>query len=162
MTIPASTVPAVKAFLAAAIATQVADTTVAVSNGEPPPQNVALDTIFVGDVHRDLLPGAVVGSGGAGWLEERYTVFVTTQVYRGDADAVTADTRAYLLAFAVEAAVRNDPSLGGLVQEARPVSSVEYTEWVPPIQTTRSAGRGVGAKSRVVKITTGVLCQVLI
>jgi hypothetical protein len=54
---------------------------------------------------------------------------VQVAVWRGGSDAVAVDARAWALIAAVETAVRNDPSLGGLVTVASPIRSTADGTW---------------------------------
>jgi hypothetical protein len=87
------------------------------------------DIISVGDVMRTIDTFQMVGSGGAGWLDESFTVMVTVSVYRGGDNAQAVFERACVLAAAVEAAVRNDPTLGGAVTQAHPSVAEYMASW---------------------------------
>lgn len=89
------------------------------------------DLIAVGDVLLTYEPGAFVGSGGRGWLRERYTVTITIDVFRGGDNALMTFNRAQYLSDLVCALVRYDVSLGGLVITATPHSSGIQSEWDP-------------------------------
>jgi hypothetical protein len=80
------------------------------------------DIVSIGKTHNQIGVMALVGGGGTGWLDERYTVEVTVDVFRGGDDAQAAYARASALCDAVVAAVRTDPSLGGRVLVAKPKS----------------------------------------
>jgi len=124
MTIPASTVPTAKLYLLTQITALINDPAVLVSYDEPGP-NQPDDIVMVGDVERLVTPYNMVGSGGAGWLDEDYTVEVVVSVFRGGDDARTTFERACVLADQVVFVVRTDPSLGGAVVIAHP-QTVRY------------------------------------
>jgi hypothetical protein len=119
MTIPASTVPTAVGYLFDHIVTAVNDTAVLISYGPPGP-NQPDDLIVVGAVQRDIAPIQMVGSGQAGWLDERYDVEIVVSVYRGGDASRTVMERACALVDIVVAVVRTDPSLGGVVVVAHP------------------------------------------
>lgn len=87
------------------------------------------DIVSIGKVSRQVAVNSLVGSGGAGWLEERYQVEVIVDVFRGGDYAQAAFERAVAVVDGVCAAVRGDPSLGGAVLEARPSSGTYESEW---------------------------------
>jgi len=124
MTIPSSTVPAVKAALVAAITAAVGDPAVLVCYG-PPGTYAPDDIIFVGDVKRTVVAHAFVGTGAAGAFAEDYDVDVNLRSYRGGGSeqAAVADARAWALVAFVDSAVRADLSLGGLVVKAEPATA---------------------------------------
>lgn len=131
--IPASTAEPVREYLfsnlTAVLPTDTANgASLQVVYDDPSPYR-ADDIVSVGDVHLDYEPGAFVGSGGAGWLRERYTVAVTIDVFRGGDNARMTYSRAQYLSDLVCAVVRYDVSLGGLVITAKPVSSAVQSEW---------------------------------
>jgi hypothetical protein len=131
MTIPVSTAPAVRAWLLAqATATLTADPLSAASQLlvclDDPGTYQPDDIVKIGDVTNAFKVNSLVGSGGDGWLEERYSVDVDVEVFRGNDDPQAVSERAYLLAAGVIACVRADPSLGGNVLVAEPTSA-DYT-----------------------------------
>jgi hypothetical protein len=67
-------------------------------------------------------PREMVGTGGAGWLEERYRVEVQVSAFVGGDNFQSTAEAAYLMWQAVASTVRADPSLGGLVITAFPAS----------------------------------------
>jgi len=146
MTIPASTVPLAKLYLFNQITTLVNDAAVLVSYDQPGP-NQPDDIIMIGAVDRQVVPYQMVGSGGAGWLDETYTIAVSVEVYRGGDDARTAFERACVLADTVVAAVRGDPSLGGAVVVAHP-AQVRYA----PAWEEKHLGR-------IVEVVVDVACR---
>ena len=126
MTIPVSTVDAVKDYLFAQITAQINDTTVLVCY-DPPGTFQEDDLVAIGhDVTVTTGPHAFVGSGGAGWLMESYVLSLTVNVFRGGDNATTVWKRAKVLSDAVDTVVRTDPTLGGVVQQAYP-SLAQYT-----------------------------------
>lgn len=78
---------------------------------EPGPEQPD-DVVSVGDVAIDYEFGAFVGSGGAGWLRERYSVTVIVDVFRGGDNAQMCYARAQYLSDLVCALVRYDVTLG--------------------------------------------------
>lgn len=129
MTIPASTVPAAKAWLFTAITAQINDPTVQVVYDEPGTYEND-DIIMVGDVRRTPSPLSMVGTMGAYALQEDYEIDVVVSVYRGGDNAQTVYERACTLANTVEYVVRNDPTLGGAVPKAIPsVGDMPRTQW---------------------------------
>lgn len=132
MTIPVSTAPQVKAYLFTQLQTAITPVTgssLLVCYDEPGP-NEPDDIVSVGDVTtRTTTPLAMVGSGGAGWLIEDYSIEVVVDCYRGGDDPQTVTERAWALIGQVETVVRNDPSLGGLAIEAKPGSCRSESMW---------------------------------
>lgn len=70
------------------------------------------DIVSVGDVAIDYEFSGFVGSGGAGWLRERYALTVQIDVFRGGDDAQMTYARASYLSDLVCALVRYDVTLG--------------------------------------------------
>lgn len=125
-TIPDPTVPAAKSYLyTQTLAQPLFAEPVLVCYDEPGPYQ-ADDIVTFGTVHWHPAVNSGVGSGGAGWLEERYDIEVTVDVYRGGDDAKTAFERAAALWAGVLQVLRADPSLGGIVLVAKP-SPATYT-----------------------------------
>jgi hypothetical protein len=140
MAVPVSTVPAVTNYLFTAIQEQVYTDPLAESilvrigmpSGDLPP-----DVLLLTSVRRTLAPRTFIGGGGQDWEAETYNavVFISTWAASGDAD-VTSDVacklndRLWQLVGYVETAVRNDPSLGGLVDIAYPsATTTDGPEW---------------------------------
>ncbi|MFI0894891.1 hypothetical protein [Streptomyces sp. NPDC020983] len=127
-TIPASTAPAARRWLYEQLTAQIQpdpDNTRAsllICYDEPSTDQPS-DIISVGGVTREIAISAMVGSGGAGWLEERYTIALIIDVARGGDDAAGVFDRACTLLDQVVAIIRADPTLGGAVLVGRPVSS---------------------------------------
>lgn len=134
MTIPVSTAPAVRQYLYNALTAQLTPdplntrASLLVCFDDPGP-NQPDDIVSVGKVDRQIAVNSLVGSGGAGWLEERYTVEISVWVFRGGDDAQAAFARSAVLADGVVSAVRADPSLGNLVLVARPSMSTHEVTW---------------------------------
>lgn len=128
MTVPASSVAGVKAYLVSHITSQVNDPTVLVSYDAPGPDQPD-DLVVVGDVRRHVDIAAMIGSGQAGWLDETYDVEVSISVFRGSDLAQTVFERACALCDAVEAVVRNDPSLGSKVLVAHGAEAEYRCDW---------------------------------
>jgi hypothetical protein len=139
MSIPTSSIPAARAYLLSQIQSTLtqdsADPTaeLLISLDEPGTHEPA-DIVWIGDVHQTYSPHATVGSGGALWLREDYTVEITISVVRSGDDGTSAlalavFTRARALADQIVNVVRSDPSLGGVVDRARPGSVTHQSSW---------------------------------
>lgn len=127
--IPASSIPAARAWLFAQLQVQLPFSSgVLVCLDEPGP-NQPDDIVSVGDVHQTYSPFAGVGSGGEGWLREDYSVEVTVDCYRGGDDAAGVFAAARTLADLVVNVVRSDPSLGDAVDRARPGTVLHTSAW---------------------------------
>jgi hypothetical protein len=122
MAIPPSTVKAVRMqlfnTLKAAIGTQNALVCL-----DGPSVNEPDDIVSIGAVHRQAVPAQLVGGGGAGWIDEHYTIEVAVEVYKGGDFAQVCFERCEDLIYQVESAVRTDPTMGGLVIQATPHQS---------------------------------------
>lgn len=134
---PVSTVPAVKRYMF----DQVSDAL----NQLPPLPGFAAPIVFydapgqyrpsdmmaIGHVYQRVVrPMAMVGSGGAGWLQEEYELEVISDVFRaGESLQIDAYERAYQFNALMEEIVRSDPSLGGNVITAMPHFSFDGSEW---------------------------------
>lgn len=132
--IPGSSMAAVRGYLLTRLAATVqpdpADTGASLLVClDGPDTDVPEDVVSVGDVAITYDPFQTVGSGGPGWLTETYTVTVDIQVARGTPDSTVTVARALALANTVAAVVRADPSLGGLVDRARPADAHFETGW---------------------------------
>lgn len=134
MPIPGSTSPAVRAWLFSQLtATLMPDPNVTTARllvcyDEPGPDQPD-DIVSIGKVHRTINVNSMVGGGGAGWLEERYTLEIEIDVYRGNDDPQYVYQRASDLADAAIAVIRSDPTLGGNVLTSRPQSSAHDVTW---------------------------------
>jgi len=134
MTIPVSTAPAARMWLfnalTAGLLPDPADPASAllVCLDEPGTFQPA-DIVSVGKVTRQLEVSSIVGSGGAGWLKERYTIDVQIEAARGGDNARLAFERASALVDQVVAVVRSDPTMGGNVLWARPALSTCEVLW---------------------------------
>jgi hypothetical protein len=134
MTIPSSSAPAARRFLFDQLTAQLTPdpafpkSQLLVVYDSPGPFQPD-DIVAVGKVHRQINPNSLVGSGGAGWLEESYQIEILIDVFRGGDYAQATFERAVALTDAVCAAVRSDPSLGGAVLSARPTTSTHDSEW---------------------------------
>lgn len=131
MPIPASTIPAVKTYLYNQLTAALAGTADLAVFMDTPPNDppVESDVIVVGDVELGFDPWQMVGSGGQGWLYEKYSVEILISVYRGGDHAQTVLTQATNLVYQVCDVVRLDPSLGGLVVQAYPASAHFESGW---------------------------------
>jgi hypothetical protein len=134
MPIPGTSSPAVRKYLFDQLtATLTPDPNVPTARllvcyDEPGPDQPD-DIVAVGKVHRTVSVNSMVGGGGAGWLEERYTLEIEIDVYRGNDDPQYVYQRSCDLADAAIAIVRADPSLGGHVLKARPQSTTHDVTW---------------------------------
>lgn len=134
LNIPTSNAPAVREWLFNQFNTYMTpdplnpDATLGIFYDDPPPGQQD-DLVIIGEVTRQLEFSSFVGSGGAGWLAERFTVAITIDVYRGGDDAPAVYTRGQLLADTVQAIVRNDLTAGGNVSTATPHSESGHGEW---------------------------------
>jgi hypothetical protein len=147
--IPASSIPAARTWIFDGIQAQLAaETAVLVCLDEPGPYQPD-QIICVGDVHQQYNPENVVGSGGAYWLREDYTITVLVDVYRGGDEPAQAFARARQLADLVVAVVRSDPSLGGAVDRAKPGMAQHTSGW---------AEDSHGASGRQTVIEIGIDC----
>jgi hypothetical protein len=117
--IPPSSVKAVRTALFHQLQANITGQNLLVSLGKPGTYDPD-DIVWVGNVHRTTNPSHMVGSGGAGWLDESYQIQVTVEVYRGGDVEQTGFDRMCDLVDVVEAAIRTDPSVGGLVLWAYP------------------------------------------
>jgi hypothetical protein len=124
--IPASSIPAARTALLAGLQEQLAGQPAVLVCLDGPGTNLPDEIVSVGEVRQTYSPQSTVGSGGPGWLREDYTITVTVAVYRGGDDATAVFLRAQQLTDLVAAVVRADPSLGGIVDRARPATA-EYT-----------------------------------
>lgn len=124
--IPTSSIPAARLALLAGLQAQLADQPDVLVCLDGPGTNLPDEIVSVGDVRQTYSPQSTVGSGGPGWLREDYTITVTVATYRGADDAAAVFDRARQLAGLVAAVVRADPSLGGVVDRARPATA-DYT-----------------------------------
>ncbi|MGW1859363.1 hypothetical protein [Streptomyces collinus] len=134
MTIPKSTAPAVRQWLYDQCTANLAPdpdnvrASLAVVFDAPGPENPD-DIVAISRVRRTLKVGAMVGGGGAGWLDEDYTVEVVIDCFRGSDSGQVAYERAMTLADGVIAIVRTDLTLGGNVIMARPKGDDAEVEW---------------------------------
>jgi hypothetical protein len=127
MTIPTSSAPVVRQYLYDAFTAQLTPDPVNTGASllvcfDAPGPAQPDDIVSIGKTVNQIGVMALVGGGGAGWLDERYTVEITVEVYRGGDDAQAAYARCSALCDATIAAIRADISLGGHVLQARPHS----------------------------------------
>jgi hypothetical protein len=138
-----STIPAAITYLIGQINQQSAVTSppageaVAVSYG-PPSTYQPDDLVVITSSERSTDQLAMIGSGATGWLLEKYLLLCTVDVFRGGDDAASCDARAWALVGAVETAVRNDPSFGGLLIVAVPSTPRHDLGWDPDEKGRRS------------------------
>jgi hypothetical protein len=119
MSIPVSTVDAVRDYLVSSITAAIGDTSVLVCYDSPGVYQPD-DIVSVGDIVQTADIHAFVGSGGQHWLEEQYRIAVQISVFRGGDDASGTWKRSKALSDIVDVLVRTDPTLGGLVQISWP------------------------------------------
>lgn len=135
MTIPVSTVPAVKSYMRDGIMDALTGDIVPgfalVVCYDRPGQYRPPEIVVIGKIYDRRVEGfSMVGSGGAGWLKEDYEFEAIVDVFRpGESLQVEAYERAWHLMSVVETVVRTDPSLGGLVIRSRPDRSYDDSEW---------------------------------
>jgi hypothetical protein len=96
---------------------------------DQPGPNEPDDIVAIGRVRRQLQTGAMVGGGGAGFLDEHYTVEIVVDVFRGSDSGQVAYTRAMDLANSVIAIARTDLTLGGNVIKSQPKGDDAEVEW---------------------------------
>lgn len=87
------------------------------------------DMVSIGKVLRQIEVNSLVGGGGAGWLQERYTVTVDIEVFRGGDYPDVVFNRTSALVDGVVAVGRLDPSLGDTVLIATPTQSEIEVLW---------------------------------
>jgi hypothetical protein len=128
ITIPVSTVPAVQAYLLTAIqaATASAPDDVLVCFGEPSVNAPAVIIEVASNVRLNNLPETFIGSGGFFWLNETYDLDIkisaAAETTNSTDDPLAVSQLAWTYVGYVSTAVRADPSLGDLVNQAYPVS----------------------------------------
>lgn len=133
--IPASSIPAARAYLYSQLQALLTPdpNDVTASLGvflDGPITDIPADVVSIGDVHQNYNPESSVGSGGSHWLREDYAITVEIQVTRNTEDSTVTFNRARALADLVVALVRSDPSLGQVVDRARPGVATHETSWV--------------------------------
>jgi hypothetical protein len=129
MTIPVSTVPAVKAYLKTTLeARSEFLNTVLVEYG-PATTFLADEMVMLGDTRGGFKVARMVGGGGQGWLDEEYVLDITVHLFRGDDDPQAAENRLHTIAAVICDTVRLDPSLGNLVTQADPAGFAVELAW---------------------------------
>lgn len=129
MTIPVSTVPAVKAYLKTTLeARSEFQNTVLVEYG-PATTFLADELVLLGDSRGTMTVARMVGGGGQFWMNEDYILEVDILLMRGEDDQQAAENRLHTIAAVICDAVRLDPSLGGLVTQANPASFAVELGW---------------------------------
>jgi hypothetical protein len=132
VTIPASSAPAARQWLfeqcSAALVADPLDKNarLGVYMDEPGTPDQPEDIVDINDIQNKFDTNALVGGGGAGWLNESFTISVDVSVFRGGDDAQAVSARAYTLAAQIIALVRADPTMGNTVLIAKP-SGATYT-----------------------------------
>ena len=132
MTAPASTTDlCVDALITLIKGLTIVTPDVVVADGSPNAgQDKAPDIIVVGEhIEQIASLGVFRGDGGAGWLEETYKVRIVVSIYRGGDDATALRKRCVSFVNAIDAAVRADPSLGGVVLRAYPEAHTTTIAW---------------------------------
>lgn len=131
--IPQTTAVRAKGWIFDAIKAQfVGDNTMTVF-WDQPDASIPTENIVV--VHRILNRTTthyrMMGTGGAGSFLESYSIEIAIDCYAGGDSGETRalETSAWSYASIVEAVVRSDPSLGGLVIQAWPSQSTDDPEW---------------------------------
>lgn len=129
--IPDPTISPAKAYLyTQTLAAPLFAPPVAVVYDEPGPYKAA-DIVAFGTVHWHPAINSGVGSGGAGWIEERYDIELMIQSFLGGDNGKAAYERACALFAGVMAVLRADPSLNGIVLVAKPAPATVTTEHDP-------------------------------
>jgi hypothetical protein len=123
-----TTIPAAKQAIFDAVRNQITDGAVLVVYSQPGVDHPN-DIVAVGNVRRTTKPVTFIGSGGDGWIEETYRVDVVVSVFRSGDDFQGTEWAAWDLIADIEAAVRTDPSLGGVVIAAYPEASTLEAGW---------------------------------
>lgn len=126
--IPVSTVPAVRAYLFTQLDAALSGQDVKVYYDVPGP-GFPDDFIWLGTTEQTQEPARMVGSGGAGWIDETYHQLIEVSVFRGGDESQVVFERACALVAQVEAVIRADPSLGGLVVAAHPAGTTYESDW---------------------------------
>jgi hypothetical protein len=126
--VPVSTVPKFLSYLTSGLTanlTQVdAQTALGVAYIELAANYDPFDSVVIGDAHtRTAKREQMVGTGGAGWLFESYSVDLQIVSWQGGNNFQPVTDRAWRLLGLVEGFLRSDPSCGGLVIEAYPAAS---------------------------------------
>ncbi|MFH8380639.1 hypothetical protein ACH4E7_06815 [Kitasatospora sp. NPDC018058] len=143
MTIPSSSVPAARLWLFNALKTALTPDPGTVSGqGSYGDANASLlvcldapgtyqpeDIVAVGKIDRRINVSSMVGSGGAGWLIEHFSIEITIECARATDDSQSAFERTCTLIDAITAVVRTDPTLGGNVLWSQPARSDLETVW---------------------------------
>lgn len=125
MTVPASIVPDVKAYMFTALkARSELAAPVLVAYAIPAVEEFLNDTVCLGDFRGQYDPLAMVGSGGQFWLEETFELDLHVFSFFGLDDPKGVEQRALALAAVGCDVVRTDPEMGGLVTESRPTTYV--------------------------------------
>lgn len=126
---PVSTIPAVKCYLVAAVKMRPEiESPTLVTYGEPGTY-LPRDIICVLDATQAFTVAAMVGSGATHWLDETYSIDIVVDCFLGGDDPRKVEERALYLAGIVVDVVRTDPSLGGLVIQAKPLSLRTSGAW---------------------------------
>lgn len=134
MSVPTSTAPAVRQWLfdqcSAGLAPDPANSraSLLVCFDNPGPYEPE-DVVAIGAVRRRLNAAAMIGGGGAGWLDEAYSVQIVIDVFRAADSGQVAYQRATDLVDAVVAIVRSDLTLGGHVIKSVPSGDSTEVEW---------------------------------
>lgn len=135
MTIPVSTISAVKGYVYdGLLARPELAAPVLVSYDDPGP-NLPEDIVAVCDAQGALGVMQMVGGSGAGWMDEKYVLQVIVDVYRGGVDARLPFERCATLAAVVLDFLRTDSTCGGVVNiQAAPGRFQYESAWEPERQ----------------------------
>lgn len=132
MTIPTSSVGPVMTYLFNHLTLGIANvgvTGTAQVVWAEPTTYLADNIVALGKVSREVTEAHMIGSGGAGWLREAYTIDVVVSCFRGSNDFQSLAPDLWSLISFVETTVRTDPSLGGAVSRAKPARSDGIGTW---------------------------------
>lgn len=121
-------VPVAKQALFNAVRNQITDPSVLLVWTQPVIDHPG-DIVALGDVERTAKPIVMIGSGGAGWIEEEFHITTIVSVFRAGDDFEGTEWHAWDLLDAIENAVRIDPSLAGTVIVAEPTDSHMKVAW---------------------------------
>jgi hypothetical protein len=140
--IPTTSVPSALAYLLSATTEQVkfdaAASSILIGFTDPGfGPDVPNEFIQFGEVKRLETPTTFQGGGGQFWLNEVYDIACLVSVWTGSSDSdgatdvqVEQIARVWQLYSYVETAIRLDPSLGDLVDQANPQDTVQSVpEW---------------------------------
>jgi hypothetical protein len=147
MTIPTSSAPSVRQYFYDMLTAQLTPDPFSKTSSllvcfDDPGAGQPDDIVAVGKTTSQVGVMALVGGGGAGWLDERYTLEIVVDVFRGGDDPTSqaAYIQASALCDSIIAVLRGDPSLGGRVLVAKPHSVAVDVEEDPAHMGRRATG----------------------